>query len=538
MKRFVLKSGLLTPALVLLLTFFAAKSASATTYYVSTSGADTNNGTSKTTPWAHLPGMPTATGNASSHKMGAGDTFILRGCDVWYNANLPLVMDNGGSSGSPVTITVDQTWYNTTNCPSTWNRPVFDAKTSAGANPTTEINGTGGQASGCVSGNGNYFMVFEASYITVNWIELRDLYYQNDAENSCYGQNGWWRIDNADYVTVDYGYEHIWSMGPYNASSSNDGDEFVLIDGSPTCPHCMMQYNVADNCATHKGEYQEPGGALSMTNVKYSHYGCMSNSYKPLYAGEFGWNEIVYNAGSPDPTIHANCIESVAAMGNGGVYYIHDNRIHDNYDCEELQIGNQGETDYVWNNIWYNPNLLNPSQANGPEVPQSETPVAMYFWNNTVVDSADGCMGNAGHGSTFSTAFKSQNNLCINPTGSASNASFNPFTTSNNLGLTDSQATTDGYTNSQTVAYSPTSSSSPTVGAGTNLTSVWPAGFSTQDAGLICTMQTVNTVVQMVCTGTPIPRPTSGAWDIGAYQFSAASSAKPNPPTNVKAIAQ
>ena len=91
-------------------------------------------------------------------------------------------------------------------------------------------------------------------------------------------------------------------------------------------------------------------------------------------------------------------------MGNNGVYYIHDNRIHDNYDCEELQIGNPGETDYVWNNIWYSPNLLNPSQANGPEVPQSETPVAMYFWNNTVVDSVDGCMGNAGHGSTFSTA--------------------------------------------------------------------------------------------------------------------------------------
>jgi len=530
---------LLTSALALLATFSFARSVSAATHYVATSGSDSNNGTSESTPWAHLPGMPTATSSASSYTPGAGDTFVLRGCDVWYNANFPLVLDQGGSSGSPMTITVDQTWYNTASCPSAWNRPIFDAHPSASSSAGTEMNGSGGQASGCVSGNGNYFMVINASYITIQWLELRNLYYANDAENSCYGQNGMWSVNSADYVTVSYGYEHAWSMGKYSTSPAvNDADEFVLIDGNPTCPHCMMTYNVADNCATAMGENLEPGGALSMTNVKYSHYGCMSNSYKPLFAGEFGWNEITKNAGSPDLSIHANCIESVAAMGNGGVYYIHDNRIHDNYDCEELQIGNQGETDYVWNNIWYNPDLLNPSQANGPEVPQSETPVAMYFWNNTVVDSADGCVGNAGHGSTFSTAFKSQNNLCINSAGSASSASFSPSTTSNNLGLTDSQASTDGFTSTQTIAYSPTSSSSPTVGAGTNLTSVWPSGFSTQDASLICTPQTVNTVVQVVCTGTQNPRPVSGAWDVGAYQVSAGSTSKPNPPTNVKATAQ
>jgi hypothetical protein len=537
MKRINLTWVTLSAVLGLLATLFSARSASATTYYVATSGSDSNNGTSESTPWAHLPGMPTATGTAGNHSAVAGDTFVLRGCDVWYNANLPVVLNNGGSSGSPVTITVDQTWYNTTNCPSAWNRPVFDAHTSSSSSTGTEINGSGGQASGCVQGNGNFFIVINASYVTIQWIELRNLYYANDAENSCYDQNGMWSVNNADYVTVSYGYEHAWSMGPYS-NSVNDADEFVPINGSPSCPHCLMTYNVGDNCATAMGENLEPGGALSMTNVRYSHFGCFSNSYKPLFAGEFGWNEITKNAGSPDPTIHANCIESVAAMGNNGVYYIHDNRIHDNYDCEELQIGNPGETDYVWNNIWYSPNLLNPSQANGPEVPQSETPVAMYFWNNTVVDSVDGCMGNAGHGSTFSTAFKSQNNLCINPNGSSSSASFTPSTTGNNLGLTDSQASTDGYTTSQTIAYSPTKSSSPSVGAGTNLTSVWPSGFSTQDASLICNVQTVNTVVQMVCTGTPNPRPSTGAWDVGAYQFSAASTTKPNPPTNIKVTVQ
>ena len=92
MKRFVRTSALLTPTLVLLLTLFAPKNTSATTYYVSTSGSDTNNGTTKTTPWAHVPGMPSATATAGSYKAVAGDTIILKGCDVWFNTggNFPM----------------------------------------------------------------------------------------------------------------------------------------------------------------------------------------------------------------------------------------------------------------------------------------------------------------------------------------------------------------------------------------------------------------------------------------------------------------
>src|SRR5580700_6561022 len=155
--------------------------------------------------------MPTATGSAAgSYSAVAGDVFILMGCDVWYNtagtSNFPLQLSNGGSSGNPVTITVDQTWYNTTNCPTAWNRPVFDAHTSSSSSTGTEINGSGGQASGCVQGNGNFFIVINASYVTIQWIEMRNLYYANDAENSCYDQNGMWSINNADFVTVSNAY--------------------------------------------------------------------------------------------------------------------------------------------------------------------------------------------------------------------------------------------------------------------------------------------------------------------------------------------
>ena len=529
MKRFIR-----TSVLALLAALLAAGSAFATTYYVAANGSDSNNGTSKSTPWAHLPGMPTATGTVGSYSAVPGDTFILRGCDVWFNSpgtsNFPLVLNSGGSSGNPVTITVDQTWYNTANCPSAWNRPVFDGHTSSTSSTPTQIGGT---LSGCVPGYGNDFVVINASYITMNWIEMRNLYYANDAENSCYGGNAWFQINSADYITVTNGYEHAWSMGTYSANTVNDTDELVFINDTPACPHCLLTYNVSNNCATTSGSGTQPGGALSFTNVKYSVFKCMSNAYKPTLAGEFGYNEITLNGESPDPTVHANCIESVGANGNGGVYYIHDNRIHDNYDCEELQVGNGGETDYVWNNIFYN----QTSSSHGPEVPQAETPVAMYFWNNIVVDWG-GCISDAGHGYSWSGAFYSQNNLCIDSSGSNASGSptASPTTISNNIGLTDTQATGDGYTNSQGFVYSPTSSSSPTVGTGANLTSLWPAGFSPQDSSIICTQQTVNTVVRVVCTGTPHARPANGPWDVGAYQFSSVVQPPLAPPTNMKVV--
>lgn len=537
MKRFVLTSILVTSVLTLVVTFFSVKSVSAATYYVSTSGADTNNGTSESTPWAHLPGMPAATSTAGNYSAVAGDTFILKGCDVWYNtsgsSSFPLVLNHGGASGNPVTITVDQTWYNTTNCPTAWNRPVFDAHTSSSSSTPTQM---GGSTSGCISGNGNTFVVVNASYITINYLELRNFYYANDAENSCYGGNAFFQLNSADYVTVSNGYEHGWSMGAYSANSVNDTDTFVFISGSPACPHCLLTHNVANNCATTSGSGTLPGGSLSFPNVKYSVFKCIANNYKPMYAGEFGWNEITLAGESPDPTIHPNCIETLAAQGNGGVYYIHDNRIHDNYVCEELQIGNPGETDYVWNNMWYHPLAVG---ANGPQVPQSETPVSMHFWNNTIVDWGD-CINDAAHGYSWSGAFASQNNLCINSSGSNSSGSptGSSVTISNNIGLTDTVASTDGYASSEALVFSPISNSSPTVSAGVNLTGQWPSGFSTLDASLACTQQTVNTVVQVVCSGTQNPRPANGPWDAGAYQFTAGAASQPNPPTGLKATVQ
>src|SRR5690242_16344770 len=109
-------------AICLILFPFATINGIAATHFISTSGSDASSGTANSTPWAHLPGMSGCTGNCAAYTPSAGDIFILKGCDVWTAASLPVLWDWSGTAGNPISITVDKTWFNTTNCPSAWNR--------------------------------------------------------------------------------------------------------------------------------------------------------------------------------------------------------------------------------------------------------------------------------------------------------------------------------------------------------------------------------------------------------------------------------
>src|ERR1700735_490420 len=57
------------------------------TYYISKStGSDSNSASaaqSKSSPWAHLPGMASCTSNCAAYSPVPGDQFILKGGDTW-----------------------------------------------------------------------------------------------------------------------------------------------------------------------------------------------------------------------------------------------------------------------------------------------------------------------------------------------------------------------------------------------------------------------------------------------------------------------
>jgi hypothetical protein len=105
---------------VLGMAFFASQ-AFAGTYYVDyVGGADTNGGTSQAAPWKHAPGMTGASGNAAAYTPAGGDIFIFKGGVTW-SASYPWTFKGG--SGNVVTYTTDHSWF----IGSGYTQPTFDA---------------------------------------------------------------------------------------------------------------------------------------------------------------------------------------------------------------------------------------------------------------------------------------------------------------------------------------------------------------------------------------------------------------------------
>ena len=74
----------------------------ATQYYVSNAGADTANGTSVGTPWAHAPGMTGCSNTCNSVTINAGDIISLRAGDSWTSTT--MTMKTAGASGNNITL--------------------------------------------------------------------------------------------------------------------------------------------------------------------------------------------------------------------------------------------------------------------------------------------------------------------------------------------------------------------------------------------------------------------------------------------------
>ena len=87
---------------------FTNKASAATTYYVSTSGLDTNNGTSTSTPWAHHPWDLNATNTSLGTALQPDDTVIMKKGDVWWDCQLQA--HDSGTSGHNIVTTSSDTF--------------------------------------------------------------------------------------------------------------------------------------------------------------------------------------------------------------------------------------------------------------------------------------------------------------------------------------------------------------------------------------------------------------------------------------------
>jgi hypothetical protein len=509
----------------------------ATTYYIAASGSDSNNGTAKATPWIHAPGMPSCTATCGSTTPAAGDQFIFRGGDTWhYGTGTPAVGGTwnwtwsgssthcdyvGNDTSTCVYIGVDKTWFTGAS----WVRPIFTgdnaANTSyiascanAGPNPWLAINGLNYVWADNFEWTGKCWTGANAQ-VTIDWSRTSP-------------------SDGTGHIYVTNMYTHGWTTVTPGASTS-DSSYFVhgLANNSGSNPMNVLDKNVMDGSDSHCVAANDCFG-----NMIYGSASVITNNvFKKVGNGVIANDTVVY-AGNLVDSLYEICDTSPCSNGTHGnvmewngfgvtcsTIYIYNNLITGTDIGETLDVNVCG-TEYAFNNVYdtigNGANCFMDESANGNNA-------TIKHFNETLDET---CAYNLFNTLTVSSTWHGQNLHSVGSptsfTGLFNNgSSITPVNDGNELFQTFTAASAQGYTTAN--FYTPGSSGS-TIGVGANLTArcssmtYAPAAAACQ-AGHAHVTYSTSDHTATVNTGNA--RPTSGAWDEGAYQFSAASA----PPT-------
>lgn len=490
------------------------------TYYVSkTLGSDGNTSTqaqSKATPWAHLPGMQGAAGNAGSYSPVAGDTFILRGGDTWTNGDLGINWTNyngnsstcalpygSGSTAGCIYVGVDQTWYTG----SSWSRPIFTCGGSVCAS---------GDSSG-----GSMLWLWGTSYVVFDNIEL----------------TGWGYGGSSNQVTVNGTYTEIRNMyihGWVETGTGNNGYAITaegnngysgvgtyfdgnVIDGSDTAENTMNGFGQGDHIYNNVVRYVVSGLLIGVNDF---HSNLMEYSVPSNYGD------------------HCNFFFAQGTLGSSTTMYVYNNIIRHEL-CAGGSVmwatsagGCASCVYYLFNNVVYDIASSFGAFSCGYHASAGSTGTC-YMYNETL--DLGGGAGGTPFGNSESGAVSTQyfgNNLIVGANGLCVSTGATCKNQGDNLQETEAQANAAGYTPSEAYAYSPTSTTSLTVGQGVNYSILCSATLAA-----ICldtSYPEYNATNHTVYLRAVNARPSSGAWDVGAYEYSgAASGGSVNTPTGM-----
>jgi hypothetical protein len=515
----------------------------ATTYYIDyQTGADTNNGTSTGTPWQLAPGMHGCAANClTKYNAGfsVGDQIILKGGVTWPNSALPfdaLASVKGGSSTTAIGCTGSgciyiggdpaQQWYNSANCAaagySGWCRPILNG---GGATIGCNFDGTVCNTAMRMFGGSN-------GYVVVNDIEITGL---AQLANS----NAFALISApcTPHCEVKNMYFHGWSHG----GSATSDDTFIVggpLDGCPGDTTSSIHDSVWDGSDTTKdmAMAMKGGPAFFYNNyVIYMHNGVVG-------FGTYWWqNTFRHQNGDFDPNSHGNVIESV-----GCNTVVWNNWIDDSTGGASLFPGpiQGGPPDFYFNNLITN-QLNQPIQVATNECGASCTGTGEYIFDNTIQMTPGNpnypIDGPGDAGGLYIPFMTIVNNHLIQDSGSYINwGRTTKQTVTTNLGESNAQATSAGYTQSETFWYTPPNASAPTVGKGTNESSVIcallsntppasPANDCLTDTAYGVGYDNVNHIVIVPGRST-----NARVQDIGAYEFVATQA--PQAPTQLTAV--
>jgi hypothetical protein len=531
-----LRSLLLSLLLSLLTSALMMGTASATTYYVAASGSDSNNGTAKTSPWQHAPGMKNCTGSCASASPKAGDSVIFRGGDTWHFGNSSLTPYVGsmtwnfsysGASGSPIYVGVDQTWF----AGSAWARPIF-----SGDDPITTS-----QVASCTYDYNNVNVVVLG---TDNHIRLDNI----EMSGFCASESSDPNAGMVNFGGTDAIVENMYFHG-FTISTAAVYDEQVAIHGSGNgykgdlTNQCISNvFDNSDGSLGNSGTY--PNGKASLESIQNACAIVAFNVFNRVSNGIVGTSTSVHDnlfhdMYEPVGSVHGNIWNS----NNDGLVNVGSQEFYNNvfYNINEgVSVWLMPTpTAYIFNNVaWNNSNSGNCYMVGGA------SGASVYFYNNT---SDAPCTLRAldnGYDPVWNGTVYFENNHFIGYSGTALSAMYSCDSgatckwvdNGNELFQSEAVANSQGYTAAND--YAPASGGS-TIGAGADLSS--SCGSFSSDSEL-CGGTSDGALEQksgggQTAMNPAIPMvPRQASWDIGAYKF--ASNQAPAPPTNVTAVVQ
>jgi hypothetical protein len=475
------------------------------TYYVANTGSDTNNGTSKATPWQHAPGMTGCAGVCASHAFHAGDQIILKGGDSWDYAGtngvagLPWTWSPGGTwngTGSArVYIGVDRSWYSG----AAWARPKLN-----GDNPLS----TGSPGSCTRPMTASSSLRQSGSYVTVDGLEFLG----NCLTNNTTQLNVTVMDSGTSFSKFLNFYFHGWTV---TSGSPQYGQNLAMINGStggtPPYPNNTNEfaYNIWDGSDSTPQSGTELYGDCYSFNHNYIRYGT---------------NMVCNNA----HLINDNVFEYINEDNSGGVD--HGNTFEANVEANS--------DNYFYNNIDRHIGTISPIGVNWWIAPTAG--FHDYMYNNVMYDVNGGgganfldCSGCSHLASFLNNTAVSDGNIASDPWGTVANNNFvitsgsrPPFTSAPTTIQTNYQDTPTnesqggtGYTT--TNQYAPTAAYHPTAGYATNKASLCSSlpdycSDTTLAVGLSTAGGTDTLTYPARLSRTRQP---SAAWDAGAYDY-------------------
>lgn len=518
--------------LIKILLLLLAAPLQAATYYVDVvNGSDANTSTqaqSKSTPWAHAPGMPCATSNAAAYSPVPNDQIIFKGgtAETWGNSCYPW-SPAGGSSGNPTYYGVDKTWFQG----GSWTRPVF--------NPGSAV----------ISSSSTNTMFNVGPNTTLDNFEVTGYFTSTAKGTACAGtalsQCAIFDMNQQSGQTVTNMYVHGWTHDGTDHTNTCCIIAVFFLGGLPGNNNQIFSNNVIDgsDVATDHSVNAFFNGP---TNADHNFIRQVSSAFIVSYPTSIHDNYITdigpAYCNKPFPANAGNCTHENAFEDNADLGLSFYNNVITNVQAGlALWIApNPTFTANVFNNVIYNvqdnqvvdiaPPVYDASHcSSGATTNNYCTTSGTYIFENNTIQCGDDAtqysvctdnVGLIGSGSTQTviTNLVEKNNHFIGTSTSpgCATSSGHPVSCTFSSNTIQSQATANGqgYNSSQAYAFSPTSGGS-TIGAGVNLTSGWPIG-STNDTTYGCTdVSGVSTCPARV-TNT---RPASTAWDTGAYEF-------------------